>query len=693
MSSFYGGKQGRTYHIVQRYDSVADMLEAFSQGGAYTEANYGQYVIIDTVLSSGRSNLENGLLYRRGFDYNDRASLYVKPDPKDSKYNQEESWDKEAFQQDWKNWVQHPGCGAIYVGQIVGPQGSTAPVQIETWSDFEQQSSTTQNQIIIDARPGKVDSETFNDVIKAGYVNVIDTNGDISSAKIAFDIPYTVFEAEVVDTNPYSQKAVEEDEVSQNHPFYYKWNFTIPGGKHGQDVKEIKIENGSETQAETDGFGNSIVNGDKYFTYSSINYDAAIPKETDHLGRWPYRVIDNIQAISIDSRNIIPWESGEQAKLGDLYRTDRDVQGLYWVCIKAGTIGSFDSLSQIDGENVKVGDVQRALSDTQWRVINLPETAPAHSLLIDYTAGPNDQFENQLRNIDYLSVDREGNMYVFYSNDIGTPYYLTNVGGIKNGPQGSGDEGVVVTNDSIKFIFYNGTEYTYPLKQISSIDFTNPSTGNQDSTLRIKYKDGTIDAFEVPRIQNINFNNTKLTDDQKFSVTYKGGVTDEVGGPVNTIAYIGRAGDNILFLYSDPAVRASIPEDKRFITPTWEDPTTHEPYENLVWYNFGQLGAQYHTLGMYHYADLKGDSTYSDYDENTYIDLSSGFTGDLEDRMGWLVTVTDNNNDIHIYAYDYNGGTYNIGNSTDPFTSHWYEIMDLQTSSIPPDLFVKLQEN
>jgi hypothetical protein len=70
-------------------------------------------------------------------------------------------------------------------------------------------------------------------------------------------------------------------------------------------------------------------------------------------------------------------------------------------------------------------------------------------------------------------------MYAFYSNDIGTPYYLTNVGGIKNGPQGSeDDEGVVVTNDSIKFIFYNGTVYTYPLKQISSIDFTNPSTGN-----------------------------------------------------------------------------------------------------------------------------------------------------------------------------------------------------------------------
>jgi len=41
MSSFYGGKEGRTYNIVQRYDSIAQMVEAFSGGGAYTGANYG----------------------------------------------------------------------------------------------------------------------------------------------------------------------------------------------------------------------------------------------------------------------------------------------------------------------------------------------------------------------------------------------------------------------------------------------------------------------------------------------------------------------------------------------------------------------------------------------------------------------------------------------------------------------------
>jgi len=41
MNSFYGGKQGRTYNIVQRYDSVDQMVDYFHNGGAYIDANYG----------------------------------------------------------------------------------------------------------------------------------------------------------------------------------------------------------------------------------------------------------------------------------------------------------------------------------------------------------------------------------------------------------------------------------------------------------------------------------------------------------------------------------------------------------------------------------------------------------------------------------------------------------------------------
>jgi len=75
----------------------------------------------------------------------------------------------------------------------------------------------------------------------------------------------------------------------------------------------------------------------------------------------------------------------------------------------------------------------------------------------------------------------------------------------------------------------------------------------------------------------------------------------------------------------------------------WTDPVSGTEYSNLIWYNFGPLGAQYHTQGMYTYNDLKPGG-----------DLENGFTGDLEDRMGWLITIQDNQGNLHIYAYDYN---------------------------------------
>ena len=108
------------------------MVEAFSRGGAYSEVNYGQYVIIDTVLTQGRSSsLENGLLYRRGFDYYDSSSNYVKPDLEDQQFQDGNGFNKVLYQQAWAEWAQHPGNGAIYVGQIVGPEGRSPEIQIK----------------------------------------------------------------------------------------------------------------------------------------------------------------------------------------------------------------------------------------------------------------------------------------------------------------------------------------------------------------------------------------------------------------------------------------------------------------------------------------------------------------------------------------------------------------------------------
>ena len=150
---------------------------------------------------------------------------------------------------------------------------------------------------------------------------------------------------------------------------------------------------------------------------------------------------------------------------------------------------------------------------------------------------------------------------------------------------------------------------------------------------------------------------------------------------MNLVTAIGRKGDNILVLYSDPDVRHNIDDAHKEIIPSWTDPNTGITYENLEWYNFGQLGAQYHVQGEYTYDDIKEGG-----------DLENGFTGDLADRAGWLITITDSQNNKHIYAYDYNGGIYTIGESGDTFESNWYEIMNLQASSIDPSLSVVIDD-
>ena len=326
--------------------------------------------------------------------------------------------------------------------------------------------------------------------------------------------------------------------------------------------------------------------------------------------------------------------------------------------------------------------------------MRVPETAPAHTLIVDYMAGENDSIPN-LRNLDFLTVDVNGDLYATYSDSI-EPYYLSNIGGIESAVLN--DTGLVITykqKDS------NGNSITrsFPITQIKSINFLDDE-GNEDSTLRIRYKyipnDPTvpnphiIDQFNIPRIQNIKFNNNDYTQTQDFQIKYKGDQEySSISQPVNTILAIDRVGDNIIVLYSDPTVRANIPQEQQERKP-WTDlngnsyqrqSTDPEEYDaGLIWHNFGPLNAHYHVQGEYTYSDLKGDNTAQDFT----LDLSNGFTGNLSDRMGWLVTVTDSNNTKHIYAYDYTGNQHSIGNEGQEFQSSWYEIMSLDASLIDP---------
>lgn len=245
MYSFYGGKQGRTYNIVQRYDEIffdkdneelypphesettqyhlvgdkfnyeneiylvlpfenndpggdiempADigtkviqlhgMVNEFMKGGSYTDVNYGQYVIIDTILNLDHKNDDtNGILYRRGLDYTEAPLVDARPsrvERQDREFQYSVDTDirfvtlnvfkfhdyeldvTKSYQENpptiddfndlgfntakwtstWRSYVISPGGGAIYIGQIVGPLGNSPQLYLYNWQTFLENTST-----------------------------------------------------------------------------------------------------------------------------------------------------------------------------------------------------------------------------------------------------------------------------------------------------------------------------------------------------------------------------------------------------------------------------------------------------------------------------------------------------------------------------------------------------------------------
>ena len=304
MASFYGGKQGITYHIVERYDQIffdidnqqyikiigdvvsniqenkifsvtigdnvsfymatspitncstasfslilennqavqlKGMVNCFSKGGAYTDVNYGEYVIIDTILNLHRYNdPQNGLLYRRGFQYNQIIE---------------------------NSTYQYPGGGAIYVGQIVGPPGKNTLIKAANWTQpseqQEQEEEDLSSSSIANLIPGIIvgSPATFNKDITLKVINTKDSYGNIESAQLQFQTPYPVIRLSAQSVNILANSTAEVthsyySETGQStsttwaaggqngtvlhaiqpstaHPFYYDYQIAVPKGEPG----------------------------------------------------------------------------------------------------------------------------------------------------------------------------------------------------------------------------------------------------------------------------------------------------------------------------------------------------------------------------------------------------------------------------------------------------------------------------
>lgn len=368
-NSFYGGRRGASFVIVKNYKVISPddnriddmikidleldesstitetqreewlldncMIYCFKQGGGYKTVNYDEYVLIDTT---NKNDKDNGKIYRRGYEYNNDMG------------------------------------GAVYIGQIVGPAGMAPHVEMTTIEEVNELASD-ENLSIVDINgehlyrktegeyaptenlvPGQYydedGTEKFNDSIKFAACSVRDANSHLTTAYIGFIIPYPVLQYTAESVSPYYHRSDAENQEMENwdetgdttdfnndklvvrtddlsHPFFSRWNISVPKGKQGdtlknfrittvaaEDSKEIKLQNyeGIEDDRNTTDVNKRQILVYDYYTYGR---DAGGDPVALYLG--DYNVIDNFR-IDDDGTVTIDYSHDDQDVYPNLFK-------------------------------------------------------------------------------------------------------------------------------------------------------------------------------------------------------------------------------------------------------------------------------------------------------------------------------------------------------------------------------------
>ena len=286
-NSFYGGRRGASFVIVKRYSTIAEMVAAFSQGGDYKIVNYDEYVLIDT---ENKNNPDNGKIYRRGYEYNNSMG------------------------------------GAVYEGQIVGPAGLAPHTEMHTIDEVEQiqeredftyrRGSGEYSPVDGNIIPGKyVEAGSgvikYNDKITWAYCSVRDMNSHESTAHVGFKFPYTVIDYTTEMVDPYDANGDYADMTEANriddgaHPFYEKWNISIPKGIKGDTFKNFRVMIADNTIESYTGQTDDIANNRQVLVYDYYIYDN---KEIGEVKTYYVGDYNKISNITVSATGLITIE-------------------------------------------------------------------------------------------------------------------------------------------------------------------------------------------------------------------------------------------------------------------------------------------------------------------------------------------------------------------------------------------------
>lgn len=269
-SSFYGGRQGASFVIVERFDGI-DIRENTKYKFKYFAMDTEGYYIVPLVPQTSENyknpdyqnwgpipcdgvttvtsktgivsdplplEYQQGMVqcFSKGGDTVDRVNYgeYVIIDP----INKDDPDNGKVYRRGM-NYTGELG-GAEYIGQIVGPKGSAPKLTLTNLSNVSnprfKKSINVSNNLV----PGK-NGDAFNDDIKFAWKTLKDASGNIGEYLVGFQIPYTVIEVVGTKRSPYKPDGTPIDENvalvetidDGTHPYYRKWKVWVPQGIKG----------------------------------------------------------------------------------------------------------------------------------------------------------------------------------------------------------------------------------------------------------------------------------------------------------------------------------------------------------------------------------------------------------------------------------------------------------------------------
>ena len=603
------------------------MIQCFRKGTKRaSEVNYGEYVLIDTMLNMHcQNNPDNGKVFRRGMD------------------------------------VLSPLAGAEYIGQIVGPKGDSPEVDILHYEDVIKRnphSQKTYNPIDGDIVPGSYvigSTRFYEDDIKYVYATVKDAHGNVKGCEIGFRLPTLVQDFEANSINPYTKREAgtsgfdskytnliyEDPTQYQNdqwqHPFFQKWQIDIPQGYHGMNPEDIEvIHTYTMTPEYKENLKEGILGEIEIFNdpectsvYKIIDKDSSV--KTYRIYGTEYEYIDNSKSHYADFDKIYgKWymQNGadydaDPAVISVMIKIDDSIKYVK----KEDCYMDILRYREVDFDNTQEG-IKRYFYIGDYNTVQRVSIADDGTLTVFYSTKPQPKdLEQVLRwidtqNTDGITIDEDGTVHVYYNTvhepDEDDPYEKLDAQGRAHDHQDyknvldwvteitlskEGKFTILYNNDTVKVgedISGNpiyGNKYETTLQWIDYVDFTDDGTikfyWNTDNP-RIN-PDTAVPAYILPNkikfLHDVQVENTKVdpadsridgyegTGDQKIHIQYNndGHIDRPIGAPLNYIietvvstpssSFPNAPYNHLLVYYADPELRLTL-KDKWVTYPS-----------------------------------------------------------------------------------------------------------------------------